>query len=117
MAIKDIQQSGLSGWKPAWGLPPQTTEVRLGIVVYQRWRYKTWGVDLKCLTLLKRVRLVWGERFLWPSIIFLSAKKGYKIMAYLEKRLGILRILNIALGKTIRDSSNEQKCSTKGSNS
>jgi len=112
MAIKDIQQLGLPGWNPAWGDPPITKKIHLGIVVYQRWRYKTWGMDLKFLTLLKWVRLVWGERFFWPSIIFPSAKKGYEIMAYLKRKLGILHTLNTLLGQSIVDSSGGEKCST-----
>ena len=111
MAIKDTQQLASPGWNPAWGDPPITKKIHLGIVVYQRWRYETWGMDLKFLTLLKRVRLVWSERFFWPLIIFPSAKKDYDLMAYLEEKLGTLHILSTALAHTGADSSGGEKCS------
>lgn len=117
MGIEVILRQESPGWKLHWGDSPITTKIVTGILDYHSWRYKTWGVDMKCLTLLKRVRLVWNGRSFLPSIIFLSARKGYEIMAYLKRKLGILHTLNTLLEQSGVDSNGGEKCSTQESGS
>lgn len=111
MVIKGIPQLASPGWNPDWGPAPITGKIHLGIVVYQRWRYKTWGMDLKFLTLLKRVRLVWKPKSIWHSITFFSVKRDYKIVDYLQRKPTSGHIRNILRAKTTTDSESGEKSS------
>ncbi len=114
MAIKGTPQLASPGWNPAWGPTPRTTKIHLGIVVYQRWRYETWGMDMKFLTLLKRVRLVWKPKSFWHSITFFFVKKDSRMKDYFQQKLTFLHTLNTLPGSTTAGSESGEKCSGKG---
>lgn len=114
MVIKGIPQLVSLGWNPAWGPTPRTTKIHLGIVVYQRWRYETWGMDLKFLTFLKQARLVWKPKSFWHSITFFFVKKDSRIRDYYQQNLTFLHTLNTLLESTGETSSGGEKCSGKG---
>lgn len=114
MVIKGILSWESLGWNLAWGKPPITKKIHLGILVYQRWRYKTWDMDLRILTLLKKARWVWRPKRFWRSITFFFVKNGSEILEYVGPP-GSGPIPDLTLGATTEDSGGGEKCSKQGS--
>ena len=114
MGIKGTQPSVFIGWNPAWGATPVTTKIHMGPLDYQRFRYSTWAMDWRFLTLFGKVRLVWLRKRFWPSIILFYWKGDFVYLDSILEKLGFGHTPDIVRGKTGADSSNAESSSARG---